>query len=158
MTSFILITIYGLAGLGGVLLSNFIRRKKTAKEILVCPAGFDCESVIHSKYSKFLGIPVENLGILYYLSVTIGYGVFLFSPERSSDVYSFFMLSLTVAAFLFSVYLTFIQAVVLREWCTLCLLSALLSTLIFISIWSITSLDIISFADSILEIWSLTVK
>ena len=44
----------------------------------------------------------------------------------------FWALALTTAAFLFSLYLTFIQGFVLREWCEWCLVSAFLCAAIFI--------------------------
>lgn len=43
----------------------------------------------------------------------------------------FVLLGLSLVAFLFSAYLTFIQAFTLRQWCTWCLISAGLCTLIF---------------------------
>lgn len=151
MISFFLLAIAGLSGLIGAALSNHIRVKKSSQEKFICPVGFDCETVIHSRYSKFLGIPNENLGILYYLFVAGSYAIFLFVPSWHGELFSFTVISATTLAFIFSVYLTFIQAVVLRQWCTFCLFSTALCTLIFIVAWSQSDFDFIRFLNFILE-------
>ena len=43
------------------------------------------------------------------------------------------MMIITVMATLFSFYLTYIQASKLKEWCTWCLISALLCSIIFLA-------------------------
>lgn len=99
---------------------------------MVCYVGKDCDTVIHSEYSEFFGLPVEVLGMLYYAAIAISYGVFSFYPEFRSEPVIFWVLALTAAAFLFSLYLTFIQAVVIKEWCEWCLTSAAICTGIFL--------------------------
>lgn len=155
MVNFFVIILIGLLGLVGVWLSDYIRRKRVSKEKLVCPIGFDCQTVVTSKYSKFFGIPVENLGILYYLLVSISYAVFLFFPKLHHEFFSFAILSVTILAFLFSIYLTFIQLVVLGRLCSLCLASGALCALIFIFAWTSTNLDIIGFLNSVIQILPL---
>ena len=150
MTYFLYLTIIfsALVGLG---LSGWIHHKKFVKEKLVCPTGSDCETVIYSKHSKFLGVPVENLGVFYYLLVAAGYTLFLFSPNWESDVYSFAIISVTTLAFLFSIYLTYIQAMVLREWCIWCLVAAGLCVVVFVSVWRISALDFLDFLNSLMN-------
>ena len=116
---------------GGFLLAFYIRHKKKSNEKLVCPIGSDCNAVIHSEYSRFFGIPVELLGILYYGLTAISYGIFLSAPHLVSPMTLFLVLVSTTTALLFSLYLTFIQAFVLRQWCTWCLTSAGLCAIIF---------------------------
>jgi uncharacterized membrane protein len=137
--------------LGGLLLASYIHHKKFIREKFICPAGFDCETVIYSKYSKFLGIPVENIGIIYYLLVALSYTALLIFPQWNSDIFSFTVLSMTTLAFIFSVYLTYTQAVLLKEWCTWCLLSALLCTLIFMAVWLTSDLNTIEFINSAIQ-------
>lgn len=119
------------AAFGGFLLAFYIRHKKSAKEALVCPIGADCDAVIYSEYSKFLGLPVEMLGLFYYGVVAVSYGLFLVLPELAGISAVFGILVFSATAFLFSLYLTFIQAFALKQWCSWCLTSAGLSTLIF---------------------------
>ena len=119
------------AALGGFLLAFYIFRKKQSREKMVCPFGSDCDTVIYSEYSKFFGIPIEILGLIYYGLIAVSYALFLAFPEFASPLVVFSVLALTAVAFLFSLYLTFIQAFVLKQWCTWCLASAGLCVIIF---------------------------
>lgn len=121
------------AAFGGFLLAFYIRHKKQSREKMVCPLDSDCDAVIYSQYSKFLGFPVELLGIFYYSLVAVSYAVFLVLPNLATPLAVFGVLAATTSAFLFSLYLTFIQAFSLRQWCTWCLGSAGLCSIIFLS-------------------------
>ena len=107
----------------------YIISKKRRQETLVCPIGHNCDTVVKSDFSTLLGIPLEWLGLAYYTSIALGYGVSLAAPDTAFDPLLF---PLSLAAFLFSGYLTFIQAFTLKQWCTWCLGSASLSTVIFL--------------------------
>ncbi|MBI4272596.1 vitamin K epoxide reductase family protein [Candidatus Uhrbacteria bacterium] len=120
-----------LAALAGFMISFYLYHKKRSKETLVCPAGFNCDTVLHSQYSRFLGIPLELLGMLYYGLIIISYLVLYNAPYLATPINLFVITSVTVAAFLFSLYLTFIQAFNLKQWCSWCLTSAGLCTVIF---------------------------
>lgn len=119
--------------LGGFFIAFYIWRQKHRVETLVCPLHSNCETVIHSAYSTFLGLPLEWLGMFYYAVVAISYVSFLFSPAARALNLMLLISWVTVAAFLFSLYLTYIQAVKLREWCTWCLISALFCSIIFLA-------------------------
>jgi uncharacterized membrane protein len=116
----------------GFLLAAYIRHKKVSKETLVCPLRSNCGTVIFSDYSRFFGVPVELLGMAYYLIVAVVYGVFLAAPISMPQFVVFGIFSMTIAAFLFSLYLTFIQAFALKQWCAWCLVSAGFCTVIFL--------------------------
>ncbi len=130
---------------GGFLISFYIRHKKSSHEVLVCPLNSNCEEVIHSDFSRFFGIPVEILGLLYYGIIAGSYGFIVALPEYVLPSFLYFLFALSLGAFLFSLYLTFIQAFTLRQWCTWCLASAMLSTIIFLSSAAGTSREFISF-------------
>lgn len=119
------------AAFAGFLLAFYIRHKKHANEKLVCPLDSDCESVIHSDYSVFFGLPVEVLGMIYYGIVAVAYGLFLMFPQFVSPFAVFSVIALSTGAFLFSLYLTSIQIFALKQFCSWCLVSAGLSTAIF---------------------------
>lgn len=140
-----------VSGLTGASIAGYIHGKKFRNDKLVCPVGSDCEVVIYSKYSKFLGIPIENLGVIYYLTVALSYTVLFLFPKPNSEILSFFTLSITTLAFLFSLYLTYIQAVNLRQWCVWCLLSAGLCTIIFLSVWSFSEINLVEFLNNFVE-------
>ncbi len=98
--------------------------KKHSKEALVCPLKANCDTVIHSDYSKFLGMPIEALGMVYYCSIAVSYGLLVIFPELDMPLIVSGLLLATVCAFVFSIYLTLVQAFALKNWCTWCLISA----------------------------------
>lgn len=132
------------AAITGFSIAFYIRRKKQSGGTLVCPLNSNCETVIHSDYSRFLGIPLEFLGMAYYAIIALSYLIFLARPEIAAPSAVFVILTLSTMAFLFSLYLTFLQAFTLRQWCTWCLTSATISTLIFISALAGTEFNFIT--------------
>ena len=117
----------------GFMLARYIRHKKQRGEQITCPLDADCGTVVHSEYARFFGIPVELLGMWYYGGIAVFYALVLLLPAVETPSALFAAFAFTTAAFLFSLYLTFIQAFALGEWCSWCLLSAGLSTLIFVA-------------------------
>ena len=132
-------------GLAGFFLSYVIFKKKKTKEPLICPLKFHCDTVVHSTYSKLFGVPLENLGMLYYGFIFISYMFFLYFPEQA---FRPFVLGTTLAtgfAFFFSLYLTGVQAFALRQWCTWCLMSAGLCITIFLLVIQSSVFDTIPY-------------
>lgn len=119
-------------------IASYIRGKKHKEAPLVCPLEGSCETVVHSEYSKFLGIPLELWGMAYYGSLSLFYAISFILPGIPENI-SYIVLGISALAFLFSLYLTFIQAVIIHHWCTWCLFSAGISTLIFICSLVITN-------------------
>jgi len=125
----------------GLLLSLYIANTKRMSKPLVCPIGGHCDAVTHSDFSTFLGIPLEYLGIAYYGLATLAYlwlGVAMISAPVGLP---FWVYIVTVLAFFFSLYLTFIQGFVIRQWCTWCLVSAGITALMFFLVASTSTLD-----------------
>ncbi len=119
-------------GFAGFLLALYLFHKKRRRtEPFVCPLRGSCVEVIHSDYSTFLGVPVERLGIAYYAFTSVGHGLLIASPIFFARLEVVLLLTST-AAFLFSLYLTFIQLMSLRKICTWCFLSALFCLGIFV--------------------------
>jgi uncharacterized membrane protein len=90
-----------------------------------------CEAVNTSSYSSFLGIPVALFGALHYLFLF--FVVLLSGPIArllgvDRRTVSALLLIELVLAFLFSAYLTGIEAFALKTFCILCLLSAAITT------------------------------
>lgn len=119
------------AACAGFFIARHIRQKKQTQAHLVCPIGFDCDAVIHSKYSRVMGIPVEIGGMLYYALITVSYALFYFVPTLLYPAVSLAVLATSGGAVLFSLYLTGVQMFALKEWCTWCLASAALCAVIF---------------------------
>lgn len=134
----------------GFLLAAYLHHKKAKpQEAFVCPLKGNCAEVIHSEFSSFFGIPVEWLGMTYYLAIALMYGLFLGLPLLLTPATLFVSIALSTAAFLFSAYLTFIQLFSLKQICTWCLTSAGLSTIIFFTSVFGSDLAFISMLDSV---------
>lgn len=115
----------------GFFLAFYIRHKKQTHNKIACPLNSDCDAVVYSEYSKFFGIPLEIIGLLYYGIVILSHALFIVIPVFAVPVVVFSVLILTITAFLFSLYLTFIQVFTIRQWCVWCLISAALCAVIF---------------------------
>ena len=111
---------------------HIFKHKNNNKNPLVCPIRFDCRTVVHSDYSRLVGIPVEILGMIYYVLIALSYFFLIFVPEEMSVVWINFMIAMSFIAFLFSVYLIGVQIFILKKGCSWCIVSAFICLLIFI--------------------------
>lgn len=121
-----------LIGCAGFSLAFYIYHCKHKKKPLVCPMRSSCDFVTTSDYSKFLGMPVEVLGIIYYAFVVILHGFVIADPTALTLPVARVSLGISTLAFFFSLYLLSVQAFVLKQWCTWCLCSAFLCASVFI--------------------------
>jgi uncharacterized membrane protein len=89
-----------------------------------------CHTVQHSKYSKTFGVPNGYWGFLMYGLVLLLFSLFLAGmiPLWPAQV-------IVGVGFLFSLYFLYIQAFVLRAFCTWCVLSAINFTVLAISVF-----------------------
>lgn len=95
---------------------------------------FDCDIVNKGPFSQFLGIPVALMGVFGYF--IIGLAAYLKLREPSDLGVTVFLATSALAAFGFSVYLTSLEAFVLKTWCVVCLSSQAVIALIFAgSVW-----------------------
>ncbi len=119
----------------GFFIAFYIYRKKSKKQKLICPRQGECDKVVNSSSSYFLGLSIEILGLFYYLFVFLGYMLILNLYFLN---YNFLLLEKvitisTVFAFLFSLRLVYLQHFVLKMYCFWCLLSSAVSFLIFLA-------------------------
>ena len=92
-----------------------------------CTAGTDCDVVRQSTFAKMLGIPVAAYGVAAYGAI---FAVSLLSMARKKRWLILFVLSL--AGFVFTLYLTYLELFVINAICTYCVVSAFIITIIFI--------------------------
>jgi uncharacterized membrane protein len=121
-----------LALVGFFVARHIYKHKKPESTPLICPANFDCEGVVHSNYSTFLGIHLEVWGMIYYGFVFFGYVFLIFAPEVLPVLLGLILFLSSTGAFLVSLYLIGIQIFVLKKGCLWCFVSALVSISIFI--------------------------
>jgi uncharacterized membrane protein len=95
---------------------------------LDCGPLLECDAVMTSQYAAIGGIPVALLGAIYYLTIfllTVAY------YDRKHRSILAIISRLTILGFLASLFLVYLQAFVIRAFCFYCLLSALISTGLF---------------------------
>ena len=106
---------------------------------LICTVTGGCETVQASAYAFFpprtvvpWGISVALIGLIGYL-VLFGIGLLGLQPRyvRSRSIAGLLAL-LSGGAFAFSLWLTYVEAAILRAWCQWCIVSAILIGLIFL--------------------------
>ncbi|TSC67666.1 MAG: hypothetical protein G01um101472_351 [Parcubacteria group bacterium Gr01-1014_72] len=141
----------GLIALGvvGFAIAYYIRRKKRLYAPLTCPLGSECDTVIHSRYSTILDIPVELLGAYYYTLITLAHTAFLFFPALGTPFVNALLLGTTTTALAFSFYLTVIQLIALKKLCTWCLISATICGIIFFMELFVSGLTLAEFFEII---------
>lgn len=120
---------YVILSIVGLFDSLLLTVEHYSRRGLPCSFTGGCERVLTSKWSEFFGIPISLGGVVFY-------GLILFlvvhSLVNKTPLNRFFMLFWSIIGFITSVYLTLIQAFIIKAWCQYCLLSALTTTLVFI--------------------------
>ncbi len=89
----------------------------------------DCGRVLRSEYAVLLGVPLALLGLIHYVTLL---GVTILTLRFQKTWSKYWLLIQTTGGLLFSFYLVYLQLFVIHAICPYCMLSALVSTLIFI--------------------------
>ena len=117
----------------GFAVSFYIYHTKKYKKKMYCVIGENCDEVVRSRYGKTFGVENTLPGMVYYAIIFI-YGIILFSNGnifKGSTIY-YFVVSASIASVSFAVYLTAVQAFVLKKWCEYCIVSSISSLLILL--------------------------
>ncbi|MCA9914499.1 MAG: hypothetical protein KC496_14195, partial [Anaerolineae bacterium] len=122
--------------------SGYLSYLKIDNTPSVCIQGdlFDCETVLNSIYSELAGISIAWLGLglnLVVLSLLILEPRVGFLRENAKLL----VFGLVLFAFLFSVYLVYVQAALIRAYCPWCLSHEALITILFgLSTWRLVNM------------------
>jgi len=119
-----------IAGIVGLVTALYIFYKKNKKAPLMCPRRSDCTSVVTGKYSTIFGVPNDVLGVAYYLSFSIIFGLLL----TGAAIPLLFIKLIAAIGVLFTIYLVAVQAFVIRIWCLWCLVSAVCAVILFFAL------------------------
>lgn len=121
-----------LLSLIGLIDSGYLSWIKLSNRVETCIPGLgDCAAVNSSAYSEIIGIPVAYLGFAAYLAIFLVLTVNL-DVLKKPFVREYLLFGITLAGFLFSAYLTYVQFGILGTYCPYCLLSAITTTTLFI--------------------------
>ena len=119
----------------GFAVSAYMYYSKKFNKPLFCPIGGNCDDVIKSKYGKTFGIENTIPGMGYYLLIFV-YALGLISNRNlfKEVIVYYSIVSASIGSVMFSIYLTAVQAFVLKKWCDYCIISTIASLLIFVVI------------------------
>lgn len=116
----------------GLLLSAYLTLFKLGYVgSLECAIG-GCETVQGSAYAYFLGLPVAAWGVGGYGAI-LAVALLGLQPRWAGARWvAVALTALSAAGVLFSAYLTYLEAAVIRAWCQWCVGSAIVVTLVFL--------------------------
>ncbi len=118
-------------------ISGYLSWLKFENAQAVCVAGgaFDCGTVLNSAYSELADIPIAYLGLGTNLLVL---ALLLLEPRIPllKNLGPALVFGIVLFAFLFSVWLVYVQAAIIEAYCPWCLTHEALITVLFgLSIW-----------------------
>jgi uncharacterized membrane protein len=120
-----------LIGIGAAL---YVAHGNYTGQSLWCPILDGCNAVVNSPYSRIFGVPMSYFGFIYFLYMFALAVRLVFEP---------FAWSLRLRAILYaamgaisSMYFIYLQLRFIREFCSYCLISAVVSVLlVFVALW-----------------------
>jgi uncharacterized membrane protein len=98
---------------------------------LTCSVG-SCEAVQTSRFATLLGLPVAAWGVGFYLSVLVLALAGTHERWSASRAIGLALATITGWGVLFSAYLTYLEAFVIGAWCQWCVVSAILTLILFV--------------------------
>lgn len=93
-----------------------------------CAITHGCETVLTSKYSTILGIPIALLGSLFYTSVI---AACILAYHHSKRIFSNAIFLMASAGIAVSILLFYIQLALIKNFCQYCVLSEIINFSIF---------------------------
>jgi uncharacterized membrane protein len=122
------IVVYGILALVGFADAAYLSMLHFYQTGAGCSLISGCDAVLNSEYAVIMGVPLAYLGVLYYLSLIISITAY-YQSESTKILHG--LLLLNTSGFIFSLWLVYIQASIVKSFCQYCLLSAVISTVLF---------------------------
>jgi len=120
-----------IIALVGMIDSAYLTWIKITHTEAYCIGGIgNCSTVNSSRYSEIRGFPIALLGLLAYLAIA---GILLLETRHRffKDNGTMLVFGFSLIGTLYSAYLSYLEAAVIRAWCPYCVVSAIAVTLIF---------------------------
>ncbi len=121
-----------ILSLVGLAVASFLFYEYNIAGTIICPTGQGCDIVRASQYSRFLGISIPFLGIVFYLTMAILSVIHTHDLPRR--VVRKLQVLVAVSGVSFGIYLTFLEAFVIGAFCFWCVLSFIISIMILLAI------------------------
>ena len=113
--------------------TSYLTYKHFFQPYEICTASIfgDCGKVLNSSYSTMFGIPLALMGVFHYLYL----GILLQAVNNIGDmIYKRLLFIQSAIGFILSMYFVYLQFFVIKSLCQYCLLSALISSAIYVCI------------------------
>ena len=123
-----LYTVAALLSLVGLADALYLTIEHVTGQSVRCTIISGCSAVLSSPYAVVAGIPLAAIGAAAYFTVFSLAILTLFGYPRAGKL----LLGLVVAMFLISLWLIYLQAFVIREFCQYCLLSATITVALLV--------------------------
>ena len=116
----------------GLFVSIYMTIYKVTSNDALCLGSGDCSTVNASRYAEVYGIPVATIGIAGYFAILMSHWY-----ERRDKFFEkngpLLIFGLALTGFLFTLYLIYVELVLLHAFCPFCLTSQFSMTVIFIT-------------------------
>jgi uncharacterized membrane protein len=123
----------------GVVISGYLSYTELTSTPIACPKtdaadgvpAVNCDVVQSSAYSKLANIPVAYLGLISYLVM----GALLLLEDRTALLQTYgltLLFGITLFAFMYSMWLVYVQAAILQSFCPWCLAHEAVMTVLFL--------------------------
>jgi uncharacterized membrane protein len=117
----------------GILLSGYLSYAKLTEVPIQCIEGgaFQCDVVQNSAYARLAGVPIAYLGLATYILI----GFLILFQDRIQflrEYGSVLEFGVVLFAFLFSMWLVYVQVAILEALCQWCLAHEINMTILFI--------------------------
>lgn len=124
-----LFSIFFGAGLLGLLNAAYLTYTHYGPIPLKCTILSGCDVVAGSPYAQLFGIPLPVLGLLYYSVALILFGIY---RKIGSVRMAVALVLFTGSGLLFSLYLLYLELFVIHALCIYCLVSLVVSIILFV--------------------------
>ena len=109
-----------IVALGGLTDAVYLTIHHYTMEVVPCGEGFDCAAVLSSPYAEIGGIPLAIFGAIAYFTA---FSLAILSAFGNRQTWRIFGAQVILMA-LFTSWLVYLQAFVLKAFCQYCLISA----------------------------------
>jgi uncharacterized membrane protein len=109
-----------LVALGGIADAVYLTIHHLTAEPVPCGEAFDCGAVLTSPYAEIGGIPLAAFGAAAYF---VAFSLALLAAFGNRLMWKIFSIQIVLMA-LFTLYLLYLQAFVIKAYCQFCLISA----------------------------------
>jgi uncharacterized membrane protein len=127
---YILASVLSLLGLADAL---YLTIEHLTGQTVRCTILSGCSEVLSSQYAVVAGIPLAAIGAAAYFTVFSLAVLSLFGYRIAGKI----LTPLVIAMFFVSVWLFYLQAFVIRQFCQYCLISALITTCLLVLVLSL---------------------